>query len=136
MRLFPFAFPRALRYAAPALQAAMLAAALIASFPNNSLAQQQPDKPPGGEAAKTEDEQPQEVDGETLFATSCGWCHQQGGRVAGRGPKLAGSKKDDAYIVNRIKYGKKGAMPSFEKTFNDFQIVSILQYIRSLPVDE
>ena len=75
------------------------------------------------------------MDGATLFATSCGWCHQQGGRTAGRGPKLAGSKKDDAYIVNRIKYGKQGAMPSFETTFNDFQIVSILQYIRSLPAD-
>ena len=23
-----------------------------------------------------------------LFATSCGFCHQQGGRVQGRGPKL------------------------------------------------
>ena len=124
MTLFSFMFPRA----------ALLAAALILSLSANSPAQES-DKQ-NGDDAKTEDEQPQEVDGETLFATSCGWCHQQGGRVAGRGPKLAGSKKDDAYIVNRIKYGKQGAMPAFEKTFNDFQIVSILQYIRSLPADE
>ena len=123
MTLFSFMFPRA----------ALLAAALILSLSANSPAQES-DKQ-NGDDAKTEDEQPQEVDGETLFATSCGWCHQQGGRVAGRGPKLAGSKKDDAYIVNRIKYGKQGAMPGFEKTFNDFQIVSILQYIRSLPAD-
>jgi mono/diheme cytochrome c family protein len=135
MTLFSFMFPRVARYAAPTLPTALLAAALIASLSGKSPAQE-PDKPLGGDVAKTEDEQPQEVDGETLFATSCGWCHQQGGRVAGRGPKLAGSKKDDAYIVNRIKYGKQGAMPSFEKTFNDFQIVSILQYIRSLPADE
>jgi mono/diheme cytochrome c family protein len=135
MRSFLFTFPRVTRYAAPTLPVALLAAALVASLPGKSPAEE-PEKPTGGDAAKTEDEQPQEVNGETLFATSCGWCHQQGGRVAGRGPKLAGSKRDDAYIVNRIKYGKQGAMPSFEKTFNDFQIVSILQYIRSLPADE
>ena len=67
-----------------------------------------------------------------MFATSCGWCHQQGGRAAGRGPKLAGIKKDDAYIINRIKHGKPGTMPAFGRAFSDGQIVAILAYIRSL----
>ena len=73
------------------------------------------------------------MDGEVLFATSCGWCHQQGGRAAGRGPKLAGSKRDDQFIINRIKNGKPGAMPAFAQTFNDEQIGAMLAYIRSLP---
>jgi mono/diheme cytochrome c family protein len=73
-----------------------------------------------------------DIDGETMFATSCGWCHQQGGRAAGRGPKLAGIQKDDAFFINRIKHGKPGAMPAFGRAFTDGQIVAILAYIRSL----
>jgi len=71
-------------------------------------------------------------DGGRLFATSCGWCHSQGGQVAGKGPKLAGTKRSDEFIVNRIKTGKQGAMPGFAKTFNDTQIAQIVHYIRSL----
>ena len=47
-----------------------------------------------------------------LFATTCGWCHQNGGRQAGKGPKLADTKRSDAFIANRIKQGKEGAMPA------------------------
>ncbi len=72
------------------------------------------------------------ADGGKLFATSCGWCHSQGGRVAGKGPKLAGTQRSDEFIVNRIKTGKQGAMPGFAKTFNDQQIAQIVRYIRSL----
>jgi mono/diheme cytochrome c family protein len=68
-----------------------------------------------------------------LFATSCGWCHQGGGRVAGRGPKLAGTDKSDEFIIRQIKQGKPPGMPSFGKSFNDDQILSILAYIRALP---
>lgn len=72
------------------------------------------------------------ADGGKLFATSCGWCHSQGGRVAGKGPKLAGTKRSDEFIATRIKTGKQGAMPGFAKTFNDAQIAQIVRYIRSL----
>lgn len=68
-----------------------------------------------------------------LFATSCGWCHQGGGRVAGRGPKLAGTDKSDEFIIKQIKQGKPPGMPAFGKSFNDDQIQAIVTYIRSLP---
>jgi mono/diheme cytochrome c family protein len=82
--------------------------------------------PPGPQASPTD------IDGETMFATACGWCHQQGGRAAGRGPKLAGDKHSDEYLIDRIKHGKGGAMPAFGRVFSDGQIVAILAYIRSL----
>jgi mono/diheme cytochrome c family protein len=75
---------------------------------------------------------PNDIDGETMFATSCGWCHQQGGRAAGRGPKLAGDKKSDDALIDRIRRGKPGAMPAFGRAFSDGQIIAILAYIRSL----
>ena len=68
-----------------------------------------------------------------LFATSCGWCHQGGGRVAGRGPKLAGTDKTDEFIIRQIKQGKPPGMPAFGKSFNDDQIQAIVGYIRALP---
>ena len=68
-----------------------------------------------------------------LFATSCGWCHQGGGRVAGRGPKLAGTDKSDEFIIRQIKQGKPPGMPAFGKSFNDDQIQAIVGYIRALP---
>jgi mono/diheme cytochrome c family protein len=67
-----------------------------------------------------------------LFATTCGWCHASGGREAGKGPKLAGTKRSDAFIVNRIKNGKEGAMPAFDGALTDVQIKGILHYIRNL----
>jgi len=67
-----------------------------------------------------------------LFATSCGWCHQSGGRAAGRGPKLAGTDKSDEFIINQIKKGKPPGMPSFGNSFNDAQIQAIVGYIRDL----
>jgi mono/diheme cytochrome c family protein len=69
---------------------------------------------------------------ERLFATSCGWCHQSGGRTEGRGPKLAGTDKSDEFIVDRIKKGKPPGMPAFGRSFNDEQIQAIVAYIRGL----
>ena len=71
-------------------------------------------------------------DGQQLFATTCGWCHSNGGREAGKGPKLAGTKRSDAFIINRIKNGKEGAMPAFGGTFDDKEIKAIVAYIHSL----
>jgi mono/diheme cytochrome c family protein len=72
------------------------------------------------------------MDGEMIFATSCGWCHQSGGRAQGRGPKLAGTDKTDEFIVNRIKNGKMPGMPAFGRSFSDEQIHAIVAYIRGL----
>ena len=72
------------------------------------------------------------VDVHQLFATTCGWCHSDGGRAAGKGPQLMDTKRDDDFIRNRIKNGKSGAMPAFGSTFSDAQIDQIIKYIREL----
>jgi mono/diheme cytochrome c family protein len=76
------------------------------------------------------------IDVHQLFATTCGWCHSGGGRVAGKGPQLMDTKRDDDFIRNRIKYGKSGAMPAFDTTFSDAQIDQIIKYIRELKSHE
>jgi mono/diheme cytochrome c family protein len=77
-----------------------------------------------------------EFDVEKLFASTCGWCHSDGGRAAGRGPKLMETALTDSEIAYRIKAGKQGAMPAFGSSFNNEQIKSIIQYIRNLkPAD-
>ncbi len=70
-----------------------------------------------------------------LFASTCGFCHQEGGRVAGKGPQLMDTKRTDAFIINRIKHGKEGAMPSFGQALTNSQIKSIVHYIRNLKPD-
>ena len=75
---------------------------------------------------------PNDIDGEKMFATTCGFCHQDGGRHAGRGPKLSKSARSDEYIIERIKKGKPGAMPAYGSAFSDGQIMAILAYIRGL----
>jgi mono/diheme cytochrome c family protein len=67
-----------------------------------------------------------------LFATTCGWCHSDGGRAAGKGPQLMDTKRDDDFMRNRIKNGKPGAMPVFSTMFSDAQIDDIIKYIREL----
>jgi mono/diheme cytochrome c family protein len=69
---------------------------------------------------------------EQLFATTCGWCHLKGGRVAGKGPQLMDTERTDAEIVNRIRNGKQGQMPAFGSTFNEEQLKAIVAYIRGL----
>jgi mono/diheme cytochrome c family protein len=73
-----------------------------------------------------------DIDGQQMFATTCGFCHQDGGRAAGRGPKLSKSERSDEYIIERIRKGKAGAMPAFGSVFSDGQIIAILAYIRGL----
>lgn len=72
------------------------------------------------------------LDVNQLFATTCGWCHSDGGRVAGKGPQLMNTTRSDDFIRNRIKNGKEGAMPAFGKTFSDADIDQIIAYIRAL----
>jgi mono/diheme cytochrome c family protein len=75
---------------------------------------------------------PNDIDGEQMFATTCGFCHQDGGRAAGRGPKLSKTERSDEFIIERIKKGKMGSMPAFGSVFSDGQIIAILAYIRGL----
>jgi mono/diheme cytochrome c family protein len=75
------------------------------------------------------------LDGEKLFGSSCGFCHQGGGRVAGRGPKLAGTQRPDEYLLNRIRVGKEGAMPAYGRAFTEPQLRALVAYIRSLKDD-
>jgi mono/diheme cytochrome c family protein len=75
---------------------------------------------------------PSDIDGQQMFATTCGFCHQDGGRAAGRGPKLSKSERSDEFMIDRIRNGKAGAMPAFGSVFSDGQIIAILAYIRGL----
>jgi len=77
-----------------------------------------------------------QLDVKQLFATTCGWCHSDGGRAAGKGPQLMDTKRDDDFIRNRIKNGKQGAMPAFGAVFNDGQIDQIITYIHALKPHE
>jgi mono/diheme cytochrome c family protein len=87
---------------------------------------------PTTRAPRPAEASPSDIDGATLFATVCGWCHQDGGRAEGKGPKLAGTTRSDAFILDRIRNGKTGAMPAFGGSFSEGQIIAILAYIRTL----
>ena len=93
--------------------------------------------PPGGVAAQssTATVSGDAEDGERLFGSTCGFCHQAGGRVAGRGPKLAGTQRPDEFLLNRIRTGKEGAMPAYGRAFTDAQLRALVAYIRSLKDD-
>ncbi|MGC2199697.1 MAG: cytochrome c [Stellaceae bacterium] len=72
------------------------------------------------------------LDVKALFASTCGFCHSDGGRSAGRGPQLMGTQRSDEFIRDRIKNGKEGAMPAFGQMFSDADIEAIIKYIRDL----
>ena len=82
--------------------------------------------------ATTKQKAPSDEEAKEIFASTCGFCHANGGRAAGKGPQLAGTKRSDAFIINRIKHGKEGAMPAFDGALSDAQIRGILHYIRNL----
>jgi mono/diheme cytochrome c family protein len=73
-----------------------------------------------------------DFDPKMLFATTCGWCHNSGGRTAGKGPKLMDTSLSDAELTYRIKNGKTGQMPAFGQQLNDAQIAKVVAYIRGL----
>jgi mono/diheme cytochrome c family protein len=98
-------------------------------------AQQSPSPAAKTEARPAPEASSSDIEGRTLFASVCGFCHQDGGRTEGKGPKLAGTKRSDDFIIARIRDGKPGAMPAFGGTFSDGQIIAILAYIRALEDD-
>ncbi len=72
------------------------------------------------------------LDVPNLFAAVCGFCHEDGGRKAGKGPQLMGTERSDEFLRERIKKGRPGRMPAFGKMFSDEEIDEIVAYIRSL----
>jgi len=78
-----------------ALQSAVLATLLAGAPPT---AAQQPATTPAPDNA------PFDVD--QLFASTCGFCHSDGGRAPGRGPQLMDSPRDDEFLRTSIKMGK------------------------------
>ena len=79
------------------------------------------------------------IDPDQLFANVCGFCHEDGGRRAGKGPQLMCTTRSDDFLRNRIKRGRPGRMPAFG-WLEDAAIGEIIAYIRSLgpcpPPDE
>ena len=72
------------------------------------------------------------LDVKVLFATNCGFCHGDGGRIAGKGPQLMETKRTDEFLRDRIKNGKEGAMPAFGQMLSNTDIDAIIDYIHSL----
>lgn len=99
----------------------------MALAPDLALAQQT--TPPSATAPVSKLDVPQ------LFATTCGWCHTDGGRIAGKGPQLMDTTRSDDFVRNRIKNGKEGAMPAFGASLTDADIDAIIHYIRNLKPD-
>jgi mono/diheme cytochrome c family protein len=107
--------------------AALAASAMIVVLFGGASATGQTEAPPSQPAQNEAS-----IDVNQLFATTCGWCHSDGGRSPGKGPQLMDTKRSDDFIRNRIKVGKEGAMPAFGGLFDDAQIDAIIKYIRTL----
>jgi mono/diheme cytochrome c family protein len=69
------------------------------------------------------------------FRNICGFCHENYGRKAGKGPQLMGSEMTEEQMFNRIKNGKPGRMAAFGGNFTDDQIHQIVTFIRALRPD-
>jgi len=101
--------------------------ALLGSAPAGAV---EPASVPSGSAAATP---AQIAQGKSLFISyGCGWCHEGGGRRAGRCPQLMNSPRDDAFMISRIVGGSPGRMPAFGEQFKDTDIEAILAYIHDL----
>lgn len=71
--------------------------------------------------------------GKTLFISyGCGWCHEDGGRKAGKCPQLMDDEHDDNFLLSRIAVGSPGKMPAFGEGLTEADFQALLTYIRSL----
>ena len=83
------------------------------------------------------DEAPKKpVDVKAMFSNVCGFCHEDSGRHAGKGPQLMDSERTDEFLFNRIKKGMPGRMAAFGSVFNDDDIGRFVKYIRNLKPNE
>jgi mono/diheme cytochrome c family protein len=76
------------------------------------------------------------LDVKNVFRNICGFCHENYGRVAAKGPQLMSSERTDEFLFNRIKNGLPGRMAAWGSIFDDEQIRLIVKFIRSLKPDE
>jgi mono/diheme cytochrome c family protein len=71
--------------------------------------------------------------GKVLFISyGCGWCHEDGGRKAGKCPQLMADQHDDNFLLSRIAVGSPGKMPAFGEALTEDDFNALLAYIRSL----
>jgi mono/diheme cytochrome c family protein len=75
-------------------------------------------------------------DVKSTFRNICGFCHENYGRKAAKGPQLMDSERTDEFLFNRIKNGLPGRMAAFGSAFNDDQIRQIVIFIRNLKPGE
>ena len=71
-------------------------------------------------------------DVKNTFRNICGFCHEDYGRHAGKGPQLMDNPNSDQFLFKRIKDGKPGRMAAFGGVFSDDQIRQMVVFIRSL----
>lgn len=90
----------------------------------------------GGSAHAQEKPAAKPLDVKNHFRNICGFCHEDYGRHAGKGPKLMDSERTDEYLANRIKNGLPGRMAAFSSMYSDDQIRLIVKFIRSLKPGE
>jgi mono/diheme cytochrome c family protein len=76
------------------------------------------------------------LDVKNHFRNICGFCHEDYGRHAGKGPQLMDNPNTDEFLFKRIKQGKPGRMAAFGSTYTDDQIHQIVKFIRSLKPGE
>ena len=77
-----------------------------------------------------------DIDVKSLFSSVCGFCHEDLGRHAGKGPQLMNSERTDQELFNRIKAGMPGRMAAFGSIYTDEQIWKIVKFIRNLKPGE
>jgi mono/diheme cytochrome c family protein len=71
-------------------------------------------------------------DVKNTFRNICGFCHEDYGRKAGKGPQLMANPNSDQFLFNRIKNGMPGRMAAFGSVFTEDQIHEMVKFIRTL----
>ena len=80
-------------------------------------------------------QEPKPFDVKNTFRNICGFCHEDYGRHAGKGPQLMDNPNTDEFLFNRIKNGKPGRMAAWKSVFTDDQIHQMVKFIRNLKPD-
>lgn len=87
-------------------------------------------------AAQQDGQEAKKFDVKATFRNICGFCHEDYGRKAGKGPQLMSSPSTDQQLFNMIKHGKPGRMAAFGGVFTDEQVWQIVKFIRQLEPGE
>jgi mono/diheme cytochrome c family protein len=119
---------------------AVIAGAAIAAYAADTGTPSQQDAAPVPNAAGTKEgaaaPAAKPLDVKSTFRNICGFCHEDYGRKAGKGPQLMDNPNSDEFLFNRIKNGKPGRMAAFGSVFTDDQIKQIVVFIRQLKPGE